>query len=157
MKVADTVVDQIRNNVITKSRIAKFTLPSESQGMSDQVMTDVNGSWTIEDASLYTSSSNVLTVLTAGVYEVSTHFHGLINSNTHAEEVAVASGIGGIVQIQSVGVSGISIQGFANGSKVLYMPANTTIRLQAYTSSLNNYLYGSALSSNNSVIVTKLG
>ena len=148
--------EKINASKITKNKIAKFTLPNDAQGMNDQMPDDVDGTWSIEDSSLYSSSGNTLIILTAGVYEVSIHFHGLLNVGTYVEEVAVASGYGGIVHSQAVGLSGAAVQGYTNASKVLYMNAGTTLKLQAYTSSPSNYIYGSGLSSNNSVVVTKL-
>ena len=54
------------------------------------------------------------------------------------------------------GINSSAIQGRGSGMDIRHLVAGTTVKLQAYTSNLNNLLYGSASSMHNWILITKL-
>ena len=153
--VKDTL-DGLVGSIVTYEDQAKFTLPSTNQPIDNHSASDISGSWSIQNANLYSASENVLTVLTAGMYIICLSAHGLVNANSYIEAMVNSNYHGGIIIVGSTGLYQGSIQGHCSGCAVLHLIANTTIKMQAYSSDSTNELYGTSLSSNNWVTITKL-
>ena len=152
--VKDTL-DGLVGSVITLEDQARFGLPSADQSLNNTTMTDVDGTWTIGSADYYSASNNILTIKTSGMYIINLSAHGMVNPDSYIDVGAYVGNITPVVGT-CTGLSNVAIQGRTSGMDIRYLVANTTIKLQAYTSNINNILYGSASSMHNWILITKL-
>lgn len=140
-----------------KKPIATFTLATGQIPLNNTQMETINGNWSVEDASIYSINGSTLTLLKDGVYLIENGMHGLVMPQSYIQTAAYVSYVGNAASGQVInGLEAAAIQGYSSSSYLRRLNAGTEITLRGYSSNASNALYGTNLSADNRMTVTKL-